>query len=71
MYHLCNTQNANLSWLNSVQTILDECGFSYIWETQIIIIFSVPMSFGDENKDIYIYVRQRPILDYPIHVINL
>jgi hypothetical protein len=29
MYHLCNTQNANFSWLNSVKTILDECGFSY------------------------------------------
>jgi hypothetical protein len=37
MYHLSNTQNANFSWLNSVQTILDECGFSYIWETQIFI----------------------------------
>ena len=37
MYHLCNTQNANFSWLNIVKTILDECGFSYIWETQIFI----------------------------------
>ena len=37
MYHLCNTQNAIFSWLNSVKTILDECGFSYIWETQISI----------------------------------
>jgi hypothetical protein len=37
MYHLFNTQNANFSWLNSVKTILDECGFSYIWETQIFI----------------------------------
>jgi hypothetical protein len=37
LYHLCNTQNANFSWLNSVKTILDECGFSYIWETQIFI----------------------------------
>jgi hypothetical protein len=23
MYHLCNTQNANCSWLNSVKTIVD------------------------------------------------
>ena len=25
------------SWLSSVKTILDECGFSYIWDTQICI----------------------------------
>ena len=37
VYHLRNTQNAISSWLNSVQTILDECGFSYIWDTQIFI----------------------------------
>ena len=37
MYHLRNTQNAIFSWLNSVQTILDECDFSYIQDTQIFI----------------------------------
>jgi hypothetical protein len=30
MYHLRNTQNAICSWLNSEQTIFDECDFSYI-----------------------------------------
>jgi hypothetical protein len=37
MYHLPNTQNATFSWIDSVHTILDECGFSYIWDTQIFI----------------------------------
>jgi hypothetical protein len=37
VYRLRNTQNAISSWLNSVQTILDECDFSYIWDTQIFI----------------------------------
>ena len=37
MYHLRNTQSAIYSWLSSVHTILDECGFSYIWDTQIFI----------------------------------
>jgi hypothetical protein len=53
MYHLCNTQNANFYWLNSVKTILDECGFSYIWETQIFISevwlkFNIKMRLHDK-----------------------
>jgi hypothetical protein len=37
MYHLRNTQNAIFSWLNSVQTILDECNCWHIWDTHIFI----------------------------------
>ena len=53
MYHLCNTQNVNFSWLNSVKNILDECGFSYIWETQIFISevwlkFNIKMRLHDQ-----------------------
>ena len=53
MYHLRNTQNAISSWLNSVQTSLDECDFSYIWDTQIFICeiwlkFNIKMRLHDE-----------------------
>ena len=53
MYHLCNTQNANFTWLNSVQTILNKCGFSFIWETQIFISevwlkFNIKMRLHDQ-----------------------
>jgi hypothetical protein len=39
--------------LNSVKTILDECGFSYIWETQIFISevwlkFNIKMRLHDQ-----------------------
>ena len=53
MYHLCNTQNANFSWLNSIKTILDDCVFSYIWDTQIFISevwlkFNIKMRLHDQ-----------------------
>ena len=37
MYHLSCTQNANFSWLTFVKGVFDECGLSYIWNSQNFI----------------------------------
>jgi hypothetical protein len=72
MYHLCNTQNANFSWLNSVRTILDECVFLYIWETQIFINevwlkFNIKMRLHDQFQQIW-----REIFDcFPVLTFSL
>ena len=37
MFHLFSTQNANFQWLTYVKGIFDECGFTYIWNSQNFI----------------------------------
>jgi hypothetical protein len=37
MFHLFSTQNVNFQWLTYVKGIFDECGFTYIWNSQNFI----------------------------------
>ena len=37
MFHLFSTQNVNLQWLTYVKGIFDECGLTYIWNSQNFI----------------------------------
>jgi hypothetical protein len=34
MFHLFSTQNVNFQWLTYVKGMFDECGLTYIWNSQ-------------------------------------
>ena len=37
MFHLFSTQNVNFQWLTYIKGIFDECGLTYIWNSQNFI----------------------------------
>lgn len=37
LYHLYCTKNIDFKWLICVKNMFDECGFSYIWNTQLFL----------------------------------
>ena len=37
MFHLFSAQNVNFQWLTYVKGIFDECGLTYIWNSQNFI----------------------------------
>jgi hypothetical protein len=37
MFHLFSVQNVNFQWLTYVKGIFDECGLTYIWNSQNFI----------------------------------
>jgi hypothetical protein len=37
MFHLFSVQNVNFQWLTYVNGIFDECGLTYIWNSQNFI----------------------------------